>query len=45
MFLKTYNTEDVFSNSCSVATNTLRKWIWKTIAGISKIEVVSLQGI
>jgi hypothetical protein len=31
MFLKSYNTEDVLGNSCSVATNTLRKWIWKTV--------------
>jgi hypothetical protein len=43
MFLKSYNTEDVLGNSNRIATNTLRKWIWKSVEGISKIQVVSIR--
>jgi hypothetical protein len=43
MFLKSYNTEDILGNSNRIATNTLCKWIWKTVEGISKIQVVSIR--
>jgi hypothetical protein len=43
-FLKNYNTEDVMGTNSEVATNAMRKWIWRTLQSICKIQVVSLQG-
>jgi hypothetical protein len=43
-FLKNYNTENVMGTNSEVATNTMRKWIWRTLESICKIQVVSVRG-
>jgi hypothetical protein len=44
-FLKNYNTEDIMGTNSEDATNTMRKWIWRTLESICKIQVVSVRGI
>lgn len=43
-FLKTYDTEHLFSMAYGTSEKTFRQWVWKFILAISRLDVVSPTG-